>query len=64
MGTTLREIIFDIGGGLKSGAAFKAVQIGGPSGGCLTEEHLDVPLISTLLRNTVRSLVRWSGSYG
>ena len=44
MGTTLREIIFDIGGGLKNGANFKAVQIGGPSGGCLTEEHLDVPL--------------------
>ena len=44
MGTTLREIIFDIGGGLKDGGTFKAVQIGGPSGGCLTEEHLDVPL--------------------
>jgi len=44
MGTTLREIIFDIGGGLKDEAKFKAVQIGGPSGGCLTEEHLDVPL--------------------
>ncbi len=44
MGSTLREIIFDIGGGLKNGAEFKAVQIGGPSGGCLTEEHLDVPL--------------------
>lgn len=44
MGTTLREIIFDIGGGLKEGAPFKAVQIGGPSGGCLTEKHLDVPL--------------------
>ncbi len=44
MGTTLREIIFDIGGGLKNGGTFKAVQIGGPSGGCLTEEHLDVPL--------------------
>ncbi len=44
MGTTLREIIFDIGGGLKGGTNFKAVQIGGPSGGCLTEEHLDVPL--------------------
>lgn len=44
MGTTLREIIFDIGGGLKGDANFKAVQIGGPSGGCLTEEHLDVPL--------------------
>ncbi len=44
MGTTLREIIFDIGGGLKAGGTFKAVQIGGPSGGCLTEEHLDVPL--------------------
>jgi len=44
MGSTLREIIFDIGGGLKNGAAFKAVQIGGPSGGCLTEQHLDEPL--------------------
>jgi len=44
MGTTLREIIYEIGGGLKDGAKFKAVQIGGPSGGCLTEEHLDIPL--------------------
>ncbi|HEY9574033.1 MAG TPA: NADH-ubiquinone oxidoreductase-F iron-sulfur binding region domain-containing protein, partial [Lachnospiraceae bacterium] len=44
MGTTLREIIYDIGGGLKEGSTFKAVQIGGPSGGCLTEEHLDEPL--------------------
>ncbi len=44
MGTTLREIIFDIGGGLKDGGTFKAVQIGGPSGGCLTESELDVPL--------------------
>jgi len=44
MGATLREIIFDIGGGMRDGAKFKAVQIGGPSGGCLTEEHLDLPL--------------------
>ena len=44
MGTTLRKIIFDIGGGIKDGKKFKAVQIGGPSGGCLTEEHLDIPL--------------------
>ncbi len=44
MGTTLREIIFDIGGGIKDGKKFKAVQIGGPAGGCLTEEHLDMPL--------------------
>jgi NADH-quinone oxidoreductase subunit F len=44
MGTTLREIIFDIGGGVKNGGEFKAVQIGGPSGGCLTKEHLDLPL--------------------
>ena len=43
MGTTLREIVFNIGGGVKNGK-FKAVQIGGPSGGCLTEEHLDLPL--------------------
>ena len=44
MGTTLREVIFDIGGGMRDGKKFKAVQIGGPSGGCLTEEHLDLPL--------------------
>jgi NADH-quinone oxidoreductase subunit F len=44
MGTTLREVIFDIGGGIKGDKKFKAVQIGGPSGGCLTEEHLDMPL--------------------
>jgi NADH-quinone oxidoreductase subunit F len=44
MGTSLREIIFDIGGGIRGGAGFKAVQIGGPSGGCLTEEHMDLPL--------------------
>lgn len=44
MGTTLREIIFEIGGGIKNGKKFKAVQTGGPSGGCLTEEHLDTPI--------------------
>ena len=44
MGTSLRHIIYDIGGGLKSGAAFKGVQIGGPSGGCLVEDQLDIPL--------------------
>ena len=44
MGTTLRKVIFDIGGGIKDGKKFKAVQIGGPSGGCLTTEHLDMPL--------------------
>ncbi len=44
MGITLREIIFDIGGGIKDGGKFKAAQIGGPSGGCLTEEHLDMPM--------------------
>ncbi len=44
MGTTLREVIFDVGGGMRGGSGFKAVQIGGPSGGCLTGEHLDLPL--------------------
>jgi len=44
MGTTIREIVFDIGGGIMNGKKFKAVQIGGPSGGCLTEEHLDLPV--------------------
>ena len=44
MGTTLREVVYDIDGGIKNGKKFKAVQIGGPSGGCLTEEHLDLPM--------------------
>ncbi|OEG00154.1 NADH dehydrogenase [Vulcanibacillus modesticaldus] len=44
MGTTLRQIIFDIGGGIKDGKKFKAVQIGGPSGGCLPEDLLDLPV--------------------
>ena len=44
MGTTLRKIIFDIGGGMRGDGEFKAVQIGGPSGACLTKEHLDLPL--------------------
>ena len=44
MGTTMREVVFDIGGGIKNGKEFKAVQIGGPSGGCLTSEHLDIPM--------------------
>ncbi len=42
MGITLREMIFDVGGGMSGGSQFKAVQLGGPSGGCLTAEHLDV----------------------
>ncbi len=44
MGTTLREIIYDIGGGCPNGKKFKAVQTGGPSGGCLTEKELDTPI--------------------
>jgi NADH-quinone oxidoreductase subunit F len=44
MGITLREIIYDIGGGIPGGKEFKAVQIGGPSGGCLTKKHMDLPL--------------------
>ena len=44
MGTTLREVIYEIGGGIKDGKKFKAVQTGGPSGGCLTEKHLDFPI--------------------
>ena len=44
MGTTLREVIYDIGGGIKDGKAFKSVQTGGPSGGCLTKKFLDTPI--------------------
>jgi len=44
MGTTLREIVFEIGGGIPDGKKFKAAQTGGPSGGCIPAEHLDVPI--------------------
>ncbi len=44
MGTTIREIVYDIGGGIPGGKDFKAVQAGGPSGGCLPKEHLDTPI--------------------
>lgn len=44
MGITLREVIYDIGGGIKDGKKFKSVQTGGPSGGCLTEKDLDTPI--------------------
>ena len=44
MGTTLREILYDVGGGVKNGKKFKAIQTGGPSGGCLTEQDLDTPI--------------------
>ncbi len=65
MGTTLREIIFDIGGGIKDGKKFKAVQTGGPAGGCLTEDQLDLPSASLSAKRSVwppvqTSLTRWS----
>ncbi len=44
MGITLREVIYDIGGGIKNNKKFKAVQTGGPSGGCITKENLDIPI--------------------
>jgi NADH:ubiquinone oxidoreductase subunit F (NADH-binding)/(2Fe-2S) ferredoxin len=44
MGTTLREVIFEIGGGIRNGKKFKGIQTGGPSGGCLSEKHLDTPI--------------------
>src|SRR5690606_10061584 len=44
MGTTLREIVFDIGGGIPNGRRFKAAQTGGPSGGCIPEQYLDLPV--------------------
>ncbi|MBM7614226.1 NADH-quinone oxidoreductase subunit NuoF [Alkaliphilus hydrothermalis] len=44
MGTTLKEVIYDIGGGIPNGRAFKAVQTGGPSGGCITADYLDTPI--------------------
>ncbi|MGI6295525.1 MAG: NADH-ubiquinone oxidoreductase-F iron-sulfur binding region domain-containing protein [Armatimonadota bacterium] len=51
MGTTVGDVVFKIGGGIRTGKKFKAVQIGGPSGACLTEEHLDLPLDYDSLRS-------------
>jgi len=51
MGTTLRKIVFDIGGGVPRGRKFKAVQIGGPCGGCIPKEYLDLPMDYESLRN-------------
>jgi len=51
MGTTLREIVFDIGGGIPAGRRFKAVQTGGPSGGCVPEQFLDMPVDYESLRD-------------
>ena len=50
MGTTLREIVYDIGGGIPNGREFKAAQTGGPSGGCIPKEHLDTPIDYELLK--------------
>ena len=44
MGTTVREIVYDIGGGIPGGKRFKAAQTGGPSGGCIPASHLDTPI--------------------
>uniref|UniRef100_UPI00071E3347 NADH-quinone oxidoreductase subunit NuoF n=1 Tax=Gorillibacterium timonense TaxID=1689269 RepID=UPI00071E3347 len=60
MGITLREVIFEIGGGIPNGKKFKAIQTGGPSGGCLTEEHLDC----TIDFDTLTSLGSMMGSGG
>ncbi len=51
MGTTLREIVFDIGGGIPNNREFKAAQTGGPSGGCIPKEHLDTPIDYESLSN-------------
>lgn len=60
MGTTLRETIFDIGGGIPNGKKFKAVQTGGPSGGCIPEKYLDTPIEY----NTLTALGSMMGSGG
>ncbi len=57
MGITLREIVFDIGGGIIGSKKFKAVQTGGPSGGCIPEQYLDLPVDFDSLRRWALSWV-------
>jgi len=54
MGATIREIVYEMGGGIKEGKKFKAVQIGGPSGGCIPEQHLNLLLTTTVLASQER----------
>ena len=65
MGTTLREIVFDIGGGIPNKREFKAAQTGGPSGGCIPAEHLDTPIDYESLKE-IGSMMgsRWINCYG
>ena len=58
MGMTLREIVFDIGGGILDGRPFKAVQTGGPAGGCIPAEFLDMPVDYESLMGSGRSWAR------
>ena len=60
MGTTLREIVYDIGGGIRGGKEFKAVQTGGPSGGVITADNLDIPIDF----DTLQSIGSMMGSGG
>ena len=55
MGATLRQIIFDIGGGIPKNRRFKAAQMGGPSGGCVPAQYLDLPSTTTRSRRSARS---------
>ena len=55
MGTTLRDIVFEIGGGIPDNKQFKAVQIGGPSGGCLPESVIDTPVDYESLKRSWRN---------
>ena len=58
MGITLREIVYDIGGGIVDGRPFKAVQTGGPSGGCIPAQYLDMPVDYESLKRSARSWAR------
>jgi NADH:ubiquinone oxidoreductase subunit F (NADH-binding) len=58
MGITMREIVFDIGGGIRGGKKFEAVQIGGPSGGCIPEKLLDLPLSCRAVQGPAHLLYR------
>ena len=65
MGTTLREIVYDIGGGIPNGRDFKAAQTGGPSGGCIPKEHLDTPIDYESLKQIGSMMgVRWTNCNG
>ncbi len=65
IGVTIKEVVYDIGGGIPKGRKFKAVQMGGPSGGCVSAQYMNLPIdYNTLQAGRVNHGFGWHGCHG